>query len=200
MKRTRQAKGLNNHQKQANHDWESAKRLLFRDGCVDTTFFLLFAEDRTLAIPVAWDTDDEKVSSIAAVRLLMISTKAEAVSVMSEMWTRDVRRRVGESNAEQLARAKAVRPSEAEDRIDSLMTCLYYYDDANEMQTSVRIGEIQRNDRGKPCAVTPLTFMGEMDGEGRMEDFVYKILAAEVTPDERELARSGLPPTAIQWR
>ena len=118
----------------------------------------------------------------------MISTNAEAVTVMSEIWTRDVRQRVGETNAEQLARAKAVPPSEAEDRIDALMTCLYYYDDANEMQTSVRIGEIQRNDRGKPCAVTPLAFMGEMDGEGRMEGFVYRILAAAVTTDERELA------------
>jgi hypothetical protein len=172
VKKPKQAKGLSKFHKQSNHDFEFAKRCLFKTGRMGQTF-VLHTKKGLMCIPVGWDTETEKMVVLLQIRLLMIASNAEAVSFLTEAWASDRAR-------------EAVTPDEA-DRMDSVMALLYFRDDLDEWQTIVRCGEINRSASGKPLAVSLAYDTTQME-DSRHGGLFHRVLTAETDDTERALA------------
>jgi hypothetical protein len=91
------------------------------------------------------DADDRQIAWLT-VRMASLAYDAIAIAVIVEAWTRKVERRIGESDAETVARI-----SEAEDRIEviSIQLC---YREAERIRWLVTMDEIVRDGDGRPIA------------------------------------------------
>ena len=84
---------------------------------------------------------------------------------------RRIERRIGETPGEHDARAFAVPPSEAEDRIEIVMAELIYRDDATgERRSLADAREIVRDAKGKPVGFRDNALDPDAQGEGRWVD------------------------------
>jgi len=146
-------------EKQARMDFEHAKRVLLNDGAVMGMFVIHGAkESHVVGVP---GFDDRVRAHLPQLLMLMcVMHDAQGISHIAEAWMAERPRLHGETEAEHFARANATVASEAEDRIEVVVTTTTWRDEAGEAHTIGHCGEIVRNPRGKPVSVQ------ERDAEG----------------------------------
>ena len=83
----------------------------------------------------------------------------------------------------------AVSPSEAEGRVDALISLLFYRDKADDWHSLARFGEIERTDSGKPRAVRVVP---ETETDRRMDGMFFHLISKEPVDEERALAKDFL--------
>jgi hypothetical protein len=140
---------------QAQFDMEFAKRALLESGGLVPTF-IVHGEEQMNVIIADWKDDRDKDLYRKLVRLICVAERAKAVSFMTEAWMRSIERRAGETSAEHRARGNAIRPSEAEDRVEIVAVNMFWFDDDKNKRSRSLIGEIIRNEKGKPTQVRPI--------------------------------------------
>jgi hypothetical protein len=113
--------------------------------------------------------EDEKTRlSMRLVRLMAVACDAEAVSTLGEMWARFMQPYHGESREEYEARVVAVRPREAEDRREVVMSCVYYRDAQGRPCEASQSRDIIRGPDGKVIGLGPAPDYDVMQSEGQM--------------------------------
>jgi hypothetical protein len=95
-----------------------------------------------------WSSAEERELSMRMVNLACMAHDAIALGHVSEAWVRMVDRRGKETEAEWQARVNAVRPSQAEDRIEALICTIVWFDGA-ERQSLMTTQRIVRDEQDK---------------------------------------------------
>lgn len=169
---------------QVKTDLDFARQTLLERGEVRPMFGILSDENELLLIPGNWENDAEKDRFSSLIRVIALAYDAQSVSFMTEAWSRNVERRIGESEAEHEARVDAIRPSEAEDRIEMVIVVLQYRDTNSRLHLATGRGEILRSADGKPTGLTEPDVTSETL-TGRFADFMPR-----KRPNAEERARA----------
>jgi hypothetical protein len=133
--------------RQVDFDFDFAKQALLERGRLFVTLILHGAEHSTVIIAAGvMDEDDGRLRLMAYLKLLALADGVKAISFLGEAWIRKLSARHGESEEAFKQRAlSGPRPSQAEDRREIVFASIFWRDDAGEMQSLVRQGEIQRD-------------------------------------------------------
>jgi hypothetical protein len=175
--------------KQLRFDMAFAERTLLEQGEV-SAMFVVHTKDAKHVIGAPARDDAEKRVMLAMVRAYCIALDAQALTFVSEAWLRSVQRAPNETEREFQARTNAVRPREAEDRVEVVMVVLAFRDGAGERQIVSDTKEIERRANGKPSGLKPYQVGGQARGwSGRMVDIFPEEAPTEV---ERLAARAVL--------
>lgn len=98
-----------------------------------------------------------------------------------------------------MERAYAVRPSQAEDRIEVLMACAAWRDDAGKRHLLAMMREIKRSPSGAYAGLTPIDDMPSASElmAGWLRDVVPPV---DVSPQDRETVKRNLGKMGIGLR
>jgi hypothetical protein len=140
--------------KQLRFDMAFAEKTLLQRGELGT-MFVVHTKDAKHVVAGGWEDDDEKAAKLEMLRTYCIACDAEALTYISEAWTRHLSQMPSETKAEFQARVDAVLPRNAEDRREMVMVMIMYRDDAGQRQVVSDSREIQRRANGKPSGLTP---------------------------------------------
>lgn len=161
-RKPKQARGADRWAKQLRFDIEFAKRtVLERGNCAPIMVVYVRGKAPMLVQPPRYLTLDTVAGYLRAV---CIAEDAEGFGYLSEAWMRVVIRRDGETTAEHDRRAHAIRPAEAEDRIEVVIAEIIWRDDDGERRTMHESFEIVRDARGEPVSFRPRSTGGESVG------------------------------------
>jgi len=141
--------------KQLRFDMAFAEKTLIARGEL-TAMFVVHAKDAQHVLVTPWADDEEKRQFRDLVRLWCIAHDAHALTFISEVWLRRMMRHPRETEAEFEARRDAVQPRDAEDRLEAVLVCICWRDDAGERQALFETREITRRDNGKPDGLAPI--------------------------------------------
>ena len=151
--------------KQLRFDMAFAEKTLLARGEV-TAMFVVHAKDAGHVLVTPWADDEEKRRCRELVRLWCIAHDASALTFISEVWMRRMMRYPRETDAEFEARTHAVQPRDAEDRLEAVLVCICWRDEAGERQTLVEAREITRRANGKPDGLAPMATAKDCDQLG----------------------------------
>lgn len=113
--------------------------------------------------------EDARVQlSMRLVRLMATALDAEAVSTVGEMWARFMAPYHGEFTAEYEARVTAVRPRDAEDRREVVMSAVYYRDERGQACEVSQSRDIIRDAAGKVTGLGPAPAYEVIQSDGAM--------------------------------
>lgn len=172
---------------QLRHDMAFAQRTLLATGRM-FPLAIVHSPETLFAVPLDYSGDEEKLRAHRFLAVLMLAHDAMAFSHITEAWVRHGARRHGESEAAFDERATAVRPSEAEDRIEVVIATLTYRDADGERRTLSDIREIERRANGKPSGLKPLPDMAGEIG-GTIPELLPPVL---LKPEDKTIAREVL--------
>lgn len=173
-------------------DAEFAVKHLIERGKFLPTFVLYLPGQKVMLIPAGWTDDTEKQRMMALVSVAAVAHDALAISLSTEAWMRTVARRDRETDAEHNKRARAVPPSEAQDRQEIIITVLTYRDDADQRHSLSQSSKIIRDAAGQVTGATAMDFSGSI--EGAMTDILPPCRAPAYARDAARamLAKNGV--------
>jgi hypothetical protein len=138
--------------RQLRFDMAFAEKTLLKDGYLGR-IFVVHTKDQKLVIPGQWDSDRERGAMLEVIKAHCLALNAEALSFISEAWARHLQQAHGETNAEFRTRVDAVRPRDAEDRVEVVIVLTMFRDDAGQRQVISDTREIERRANGKPSGL-----------------------------------------------
>jgi len=113
-------------------------------------------------------TDEKTKTSMRLVRLMAVALDAEAVTTLGEMWARFMQPYHGESREEYEARVVAVRPRDAEDRREVVMSCVHFRDENGRLREISQSRDIIRDAAGKVTGLGPAPDYDVLESDGAM--------------------------------
>ena len=113
-------------------------------------------------------SDEKTQLSMRLVRLMAVALDAEAVTTLGEMWARFMAPHHGESREEYETRVAAVRPRDAEDRREVVMSCVYFRNDAGRACEISQSRDIIRDAAGRVTGLGPAPDYDVIESEGPM--------------------------------
>jgi hypothetical protein len=156
--------------RQLRFDIEWAKRCLLETGRV-SPMFVIRSRDMMRVVSAVFPDDDAKRRVLLLVRAMCIAFDALGLTFIAEAWARSAAPTPGESKEQLHERLTAMRPSEAEDRIEVVAVQTMYRDaETGERRTMGETREIIRDGHGKPIGLKPQAFPNTAVIEGRMVD------------------------------
>ena len=171
-------------QAQLQRDAEFARYALLKQGSL-SPMFILHCPGEIRVVGAGWENDSEKRRARQMVGLMALAVNASAISFISEAWSRRVDRRHRETDAEHQARIDAVRPAEAEDRVEVLIVSLTYRD-ADGRHSFATTMDMVRDASGTLVDVVDRGDLGEGEFGGSMTELLCPV---ETTPDIRTKAQ-----------
>jgi hypothetical protein len=195
MKKPKQArtKGLPDWIKQVQWDLELAKRILLDHGGMHPMFMIHFAGKITVVTSNV--SHEHREQLYAYLTTLCVAKNAVALSFVAEAWVRTVPDIPGETKEENIERALAVMPRDAEDRIEVLLSQITYRDEGGDNHSIMRSAEIERGADGKVSGFKPDAL--PQDDDAKDEGMVFRILPSFIaTPELQAKAQEALPKLA----
>lgn len=189
-------------QAQLKRDMEFARDTLLKQGSL-SPMFVLHCPDEIKVVGAGWANYREKRLAQQMVGLMALAANANAISFISEAWSRVVKRLPRETDIEHETRITAVAPSEAEDRTEVLIVSLTYRED-DERHSLVRTLDMVRDANGTLTDVVERAQTGEGEFGGSMTDL---LCPTETSPEMRHAAKNlletfctthGIDPMAMQ--
>jgi hypothetical protein len=168
----------------AEQDLDVAQRLLLKLGQLEPFFVVHGGDGEAHIVPARFPNLAAKEMAAHYVRLICVVENAVAVTHIGEAWTREVLKHPDETQQELRARAEAVPPSKAEDRIEVIIVQTTWRTNTGK-DGLILMCRIERGDDGLPNGCTLLDYPhGELTG--RFTDILPEY---PPTPAEREEAR-----------